>query len=237
MYEELKLKYPERNIGWSEDLTGKIFGKWQVLYRTENNKRNKVMWVCKCLCENQTIRPVAQASLKNGTSTSCGCERNAIIEKINDEKIHIRDEDGNIIEKRCCKCHYFLPLTNFYHNKYDKDGYSSVCKKCQNESKEGRYNIYKKNAKKRNISFNLTKDEFYEITSKPCYYCNGYSNKDINNVFYNGIDRVDSSVGYEINNVVPCCDVCNKMKLDYSKTFFIEHINKIVNYMKTKEVI
>lgn len=235
MYEDIKLKYPEKDIGYAEDLTGQTFGKWEVLYRTENNKRNKTMWVCRCSCENQTIKPVVQASLKDRKSTSCGCERLAIIDKINDEKIHIRDKDGNIEKKRCFKCHEFLPLTSFYHSNYQKDGYSGECKRCQNESKEGRYNIYKKNAKKRNIDFNLTKEEFYDITSRPCYYCNDYSNKDINNNFYSGVDRIDSSVGYEINNVVPCCDICNKMKLDYSKEFFINHIHKIADY--TKEVI
>lgn len=232
MFEDIKLKYPEKDIGNAEDLTGKIFGKWQVLYRTENNERNKTMWVCRCSCENQTVKPVVQASLKNGTSTSCGCERLSIIYKINDEKIHIRDEYGNIEKKRCFKCHEFLPLTSFYRSKYQKDGYSGECKRCQNESKDGRYNVYKKNAKKRNINFNLTKEEFYDITSKPCYYCNDYSNKDINNVSYSGVDRIDSSKGYEIDNIVPCCDICNKMKLDYSKEFFINHINKIADYMK-----
>ena len=232
MYEEVKLIYPERDVGCAEDLTGLTFGKWKVLYRTENDNTNKAMWVCKCSCENQTIKPVSARTLKNNTSTSCGCERLSIIDKINDEKIHIRDKDGNIEKKRCFKCHKFLPLTNFYRSSYQKDGYCGECKRCQNESQERRYNIYKKNAKKRNIDFNLTKEEFYNITSKPCYYCNDYSNNDINNKLYNGVDRIDSSIGYEINNVVPCCDICNKMKLDYSKEFFINHINKIANYMK-----
>ena len=41
MYEEIKLIYPEKDIGFSEDLTGLTFGKWKVLYRTENDNTNK----------------------------------------------------------------------------------------------------------------------------------------------------------------------------------------------------
>lgn len=48
------------------DLTGKKFGKWVVLKRGDGNK-----WLCRCECG--TEREVVGATLKNGTSTSCGC--------------------------------------------------------------------------------------------------------------------------------------------------------------------
>lgn len=44
---------------------------------------------------------------------------------------------------------------------------------------------------------------------------------------YNGIDRIDSSHGYTKDNIVTCCKICNKMKMDMSLDNFIEQIYKI----------
>ena len=85
-------------------------------------------------------------------------------------------------------------------------------------------NIYKKNAKKRNIDFNLTKEDFYFLTQQKCHYCGDMKE-------YNGIDRIDSNKGYELNNCVPCCEICNKMKLDYSYDFWIDHMKKVIKYV------
>ena len=231
MYESIKEIYPEKTLHRAEDLSNKIFGNWKVLYRT-NNVGNSTMWVCECMCDKHTIKPVSTKSLKSGSSTSCGCNRIIKNNNTKDKKIRIRDEEGNITHKRCFRCERILPISNFYKNKKNFDGYSGECKQCTFESKENRYNIYKKNARTRDIGFYLSKEEFYDITSKPCNYCGGYSNIDLNNNSYNGVDRIDSNKGYVIDNIVPCCDVCNKMKLNYAIPFFLNHINKIMNHMK-----
>ena len=56
----------------AEDLSGRKFGKWSVIKRDYDSK-NEVRWICKCDCG--TIKTVSSASLKNGTSTNCGCEK------------------------------------------------------------------------------------------------------------------------------------------------------------------
>ena len=225
----IKKQYPEFPIGRAENLTNQQFGQWTVLYRTENNKNdNKPIWVCQCNCENKTIKPVLARSLKSGGSTNCGCKRLKTIANKADNQIHKRDENGNIILKHCFKCNEWLSLDNFYKNKAQKDGYCGECKKCQNTSKEGRYNIYKKNAKRRNIDFNLTKEDFYFLTQQKCHYCGDIKE-------YNGIDRIDSNKGYELNNCVPCCEICNKMKLDYSYDFWINHIKKVIKYVDKED--
>ena len=48
------------------DLTGQVFGRWTVLYRTSDNK-----WRCRCECG--TERDVVYSNLVRGLSTSCGC--------------------------------------------------------------------------------------------------------------------------------------------------------------------
>lgn len=60
-----------------EDLTGKTFGRWLVLYQSEDyidkNGNHHAMWHCRCSCENATEKDVDQTRLKNGTCQSCGC--------------------------------------------------------------------------------------------------------------------------------------------------------------------
>ena len=45
-----------------------------------------------------------------------------------------------------------------------------------------------------------------------------------------GVDRVDSDKFYDIDNCVPCCEECNKMKLNMTTEKFLGHINKIHDY-------
>jgi len=93
---------------------------------------------------------------------------------------------------------------------------------------------YKKDAKKKNRIFSLTDEQFIELTQGNCYYC-GCSPSNMANggkktgVFiYNGIDRLDSSMGYETFNCVPCCVRCNRMKNKYSESDFLSHVMQIV---------
>lgn len=231
IYEEIKLKYPEKELHRAEDLSNKKFGEWTALYRTESQGRN-TMWVCQCSCDNKTIKPVSTKSLKSGASQSCGCRLKKSISDSTDKKIHIRDDKNNIVKKKCFRCGRWLSLDWFYRSSYQKDGYSGDCKQCQMEAKECRYNLYKKNSNAKRKGFSLTKEEFYDITSKPCFYCGEYTKEDINGVPFVGVDRIDSNKGYEISNVVPCCEICNRMKLDYELNLFVKHVDKIHFHMK-----
>ena len=56
----------------TDDLTGKTFERLTVLYRVED-KGNAHRWLCKCKCGNTKI--ISGASLKYGTTKSCGCLR------------------------------------------------------------------------------------------------------------------------------------------------------------------
>lgn len=178
------------------------------------------MWVCECSCDKHTIRPVMAKSLLEGGSTSCGCGR----ADTKDKKIRIKDENNNITHKKCRTCQRILPINEFYKNKSSYDGYANECKQCGHETLRNRYNIYKKGAKSRNLEFGLSIEQFNELTSAPCYYCGEYYKQDYFGNKYNGLDRVNSKLGYSYNNVVPCCEFCNRMKLDYTKDLFLEHI-------------
>lgn len=57
----------------AHDLTGQTFGKLLVVERLSNDKYNKPVWKVKCECGGENS--VNAYSLKNGDSTSCGCNR------------------------------------------------------------------------------------------------------------------------------------------------------------------
>lgn len=62
-------------MGKVEDLSGRKFGMWTVIKRVESTSAGKACFLCRCSCENETERAVVGASLKNGVSLNCGCER------------------------------------------------------------------------------------------------------------------------------------------------------------------
>lgn len=99
------------------------------------------------------------------------------------------------------------------------------------------YHRYIIQANKRNLSFELTKEEFRILASSDCFYCgqkpekHGKS-KTVSTYFLsNGVDRKDNTKGYIIDNIVPCCYKCNSMKGKLSFEDFIEQIAKINSYM------
>lgn len=92
-----------------------------------------------------------------------------------------------------------------------------------------------------------TIEQWYSICALPCYYCgrtdignvakvsthakSRYSKEEIEkyDLPLNGIDRIDSSIGYTFNNSRPCCYRCNIAKSDQSE---IEFYNMIVEVAK-----
>lgn len=51
-----------------------------------------------------------------------------------------------------------------------------------------------------------------------------------------GIDRIDSSKGYESSNVVPACEQCNKAKLDYTPQEFDTWFERLAAFRGYKKV-
>ncbi len=73
---------------------------------------------------------------------------------------------------------------------------------------ERRFQSLISTAKQRNKFCDLSWDQYSKIIeSGKCHYCHG----PLPEVRY-GIDRKDSSVGYIVDNCVPCCTSCNQAK-------------------------
>lgn len=103
------------------------------------------------------------------------------------------------------------------------------------------FRAYKSSAKKKGKRFSLTYKQFLHLISQNCHYCGiGPSQKwkttttrSFNSNFvYNGIDRKNNDAGYEIENCVPCCELCNNSKKNFSYEKWMEWLNRICLYQK-----
>ncbi len=107
----------------------------------------------------------------------------------------------------------------------------------------GYFNNYMVGAKNRNIEFRLTFEQFVSIIEKSCYYCGTTDNviritigiqKGLKAIA-NGVDRVNNTLGYTVDNCVPACAMCNYMKRDYTIEQFLTHITKIHQFMTMEQ--
>lgn len=130
--------------------------------------------------------------------------------------------------KKCPKCGEFKELNCFGLDKRENDGRGYVCKPCRNSTQrefnktpKGKYLSYKAGARDRGFIFTITLDEFLKFWNNNCFYCGDK----IDGI---GLDRVDNNLGYDINNIVPCCTMCNTMKMAETNDTFINQCKKIV---------
>lgn len=83
----------------------------------------------------------------------------------------------------------------------------------------------------RNYSDGLSFDDFAELSRLDCHYCGSVPNNSFihrgANFLYSGLDRIDSSLGHNVENVVPCCKICNFAKNDRSIDDFMDHIKRL----------
>ena len=95
----------------------------------------------------------------------------------------------------------------------------------------------KASANKRGYVFELSVDEVSLLCQQLCSYCGKEPSQVLNsfpNFKYNGIDRVDNSLGYTDGNCVPCCKLCNRMKGILSVDDFKEHIKTIIFFQRSR---
>ena len=94
-----------------------------------------------------------------------------------------------------------------------------------NRKVAGKWRSIKSSSKVREIELSLTREDFEKLTSGNCAYC-GDSRSPL------GIDRIDNSKGYTLENSTSCCKICNYMKKNLSVENFISHITKIYSHDK-----
>lgn len=97
------------------------------------------------------------------------------------------------------------------------------------------FRTYKRGAKSRKYTFNITQEQLSKLIVSNCHYCNAKPSnkkyiKDNSQFPYNGIDRVDNDRGYEQDNCVPCCATCNRTKNSLSITEWKQWIKQVYSF-------
>ncbi len=195
-------------MGRAKDRTGFRRAKMVVLRPVDPDRKygskTPVLWWCKCDCGTEFMVP-AKRLVDTHAPMSCGCATYAFIAAGSEKRRHPRRASLNL-----------------------------------------QYTTHKTNAKNRGY-FPLSREEWEKIVFLPCRYCGEIDNRGrqksraANNkyskftveeeaaytVAVNGVDRIDSQRGYEIDNCAPCCSMCNSMKNGYTEADFFQRVKRV----------
>jgi len=95
---------------------------------------------------------------------------------------------------------------------------------------------YRYSAKHRGLECTLTEAELEMLVTSDCHYCGcppsivRRPSPSGGEFVFNGIDRMDSTLGYVAGNVVTCCITCNRAKHVMPYAQFVAWINNLVAY-------
>lgn len=199
----------------TKNLKNKKFGKLTVSnfagYIKKPNGRQAAIWECICECGKIKILPAN--TLQSSNTKSCGC-----LIKERNKRLKNKGIQNNILPEG-------VAAMNAY--------YQSYCYR----------------AKKKNLTFGITKEYFSLLVNQKCHFCgcdplrqfptpkknlsrpyNGF-------IYINGLDRLNSSLGYSKENCVTCCEICNKAKRDLSLDEFTDWINRLINHSLSRGIV
>lgn len=98
----------------------------------------------------------------------------------------------------------------------------NYCPRCD---PKGVYRSYRNSARKRNLAFTITFEEFQRLITTPCIYCGQYAG---------GVDRSDATQGYTTENSLPCCGLDNLAKQSLSRADYLAHIQRVHKFQQEK---
>lgn len=197
-------EYFESTGTYSPDkLIGKRYGTLTVIgcKSAPTSENNYGEWVCKCDCGQQFIRTGIQLWKIKGHGFS---------------------------HRKCA-------ITSSHFGTSDRKSIITI---------KSQYRHHKRGAMIKERTF-LSEEEWKSIVFKPCAYCGDIDTRNCmtgnarsrNNIYFemyavkmNGVDRVDSSKGYSIENCVPCCGKCNTMKMNLSLEEFTSKIKSVYEH-------
>jgi len=203
------------------DMIGKKFNEWTV-DEYSHNKGKVVYYHCTCSCGNKRV--VKGANLRSGLSKRCN--------ECGLKESHKKNTGVPLSEERKQKISEAKKGIKLSPERIEqmKGPQDHLCDKefleIDPTREEGRRGLRIRNTvrwKKNNAKhpWNITDLEAAKILVSDCHYCGSKPNP------YNGIDRVDNKISYEIGNVVPCCKTCNFAKHTMSESEFFDWISRV----------
>lgn len=188
-----------------KDRTGDKHGRLTVISHSGKDHRNKHLWLCLCECGNEKV--VVGDNLSSGKSNSCGCLKTEFLARRGNQYGLYEDREVALLKVQ--------------------------------------YSHLKRRNKLKGFSDVISLDEFCTISKSPCKYCGLEYSKEIEDrvneskkqkrlsdhvLKCNGVDRVDSSKGYTVENSVACCKYCNTAKNTMTEIEFYAWIKRVYEF-------
>ena len=188
-----------------KDRTGDKYGRLTVISHSGKDHRGKHLWLCLCECGNEKV--VVSDNLSSGKSNSCGCLRAEVLSRKGNQYGIYEDREEALLKVQ--------------------------------------YSHLRRRDKNKGFSDTMSFDVFSFLSKQPCKYCGLEYSKEIEDrlneskkqkrlsdhvLKCNGIDRVDSSKGYTIENSVTCCKHCNTAKNTMTESDFFKWIKRVYEF-------
>ena len=188
------------------NLLNETFDQLTVIERVYVPGSRAAHWRCECTCGNFVV--VRSRALRTGHTTSCGCKRKVTAP-----------------QNQACRIVKLVALRTDLEAAIHRS-----------------YAEYRGTALEFGRAFTLALADFSELVQADCHYCGSPPSsgstprsKRRSKVLLNGIDRVNSALGYVRGNVVPSCKHCNRAKLDRTPEEFIEHCKRVVQHYESRQ--
>lgn len=192
-------------MGVLKDRVGDVYGRLTVISHAGKDHRNKHLWLCVCECGNEKV--VVSGNLSSGKSKSCGCLKAEFLARKGNQFGLYEDREEALLKVQ--------------------------------------YSHLKRRNKSKGFSDVISFETFSSLSKSPCKYCGLEYSKEIEDrlneskkqkrlsdhiLKCNGIDRVDNSKGYTIDNSAPCCKFCNTAKNTMSEDDFYAWVKRIYEF-------
>lgn len=166
-----------------------------------------------------------------------------------------RKDESGLTLKTCGRCKKTLPVESFYFIQ-SKRKYYHYCKACRRDYNAEnlahtmqrqsarvsarrksdwanyRYPFLKHSAKRRDISLQISKEEFCVWYKSQSPYKCAYCELTLEELHHMGIDlsvdRIDNAQGYALGNIALACLTCNKIKLNVLTYEDMKQIGQVV---------
>lgn len=183
-----------------KDLTGLVVGKITVLALSEEVEYGKTYWICKCECG--VICRKERRNILSGKSNSCGC-------------LTRRTGNTNPGWKGYGEipAHFFTQIKVSASGNKGKNRTRIVIPKTFTITIEDIWNLF------------LIQERKCALTGIPLQFGSPKANIETTA----SLDRIDSSKGYELNNVQWVHKDINYMKNNYDQNYFIEMCKLVAN--------
>lgn len=205
--------------------------------------KKRILSLCRCICgaEVHIRKDIVHKTKSCGCSSGPGPQATDLTGKTFNfltVLARVTNKGQNVMWNCLCVC----GQQTIIQGKALTSGHSKSCG-CRGREKafgfiSQMYANYRAAASRRLLCFELSQENFSALIKQNCHYCRSLpiskeNRADVKKGAFketipiNGVDRVNSDIGYILSNCVPCCSICNRAKASMSYADFFTWIDKL----------